>query len=105
MAQHHKHRHAELTGTFPVHIIQDWEATVAAWINDPRTTNPYVEPVISELSNHLQRPLISSISDTSMATLRLELAKEETVRTEETMPHEMSPSAFLQMGLDLEDQQ
>ena len=40
-----------------------------------------------------------------MATLRLELAKEETMRTEETIPHKMSPSAFLQMGLDLEDQQ
>ena len=42
---------------------------------------------------------------TSMATLRLELAKEETSRQEETMPHEMSPSVLLQVGLDLEDQQ
>ena len=40
-----------------------------------------------------------------MATLRLELAKEEATRTEGTMPHEMSASAFVQMGLDLEDQQ
>ena len=45
------------------------------------------------------------VSGTSTTTLRLELAKEEATRTEETMPHEMSPSAFVQMGLDLEDQQ
>ena len=42
---------------------------------------------------------------TSMVTLRLELAKEETSRQEETVPHEMSPSVLLQVGLDLEDQQ
>jgi hypothetical protein len=42
-----------------------------------------------------------------MATLRLELAKEESVDAEkgEICPHETSPSAFLQIGLDLEDQQ
>lgn len=42
-----------------------------------------------------------------MATLRLELAKEESVEAGrgELCPHETSPSAFLQIGLDLEEQQ
>ena len=40
-----------------------------------------------------------------MATVRLELAKEEALQQGDTLPHEMSPSVFLQVALDLEDQQ
>jgi len=42
-----------------------------------------------------------------MTTLRLELAKEEAAAIQEgsTLPHNMSPSAFVQAGLDLEEQQ
>jgi hypothetical protein len=42
-----------------------------------------------------------------MTTLRLELAKEEAANANkgEISPHETSPAAVLQIGLDLEDQQ
>lgn len=42
-----------------------------------------------------------------MTTLRIELAKEEAAVLEqgEVRPHETSPSTFIQIGLDLEDQQ
>jgi hypothetical protein len=42
-----------------------------------------------------------------MATLRLELAKEEAINIDRGEPslHQTSPSTFLQLGLDLEDQQ
>jgi hypothetical protein len=43
--------------------------------------------------------------DASLATVRLELAKEEAALAKENTPHEMSPSAFIQIGLDLEEQQ
>ena len=42
-----------------------------------------------------------------MAMLRLELAKEESAAAEsgELCPHETTPSAFIQIALDLEEQQ
>ena len=42
-----------------------------------------------------------------MTALRLELAKEEAINAANghPLPHETSPSSFLQIGLDLEDQQ
>jgi hypothetical protein len=43
--------------------------------------------------------------DTSLATVRLELAKEEAALTKEHASHKMSPSVFIKTGLDLEDQQ
>jgi hypothetical protein len=50
-------------------------------------------------------PLNLLFPGTSMATVRLELAKEESSQQEDTLPHETSPSVFLQVALDLEDQQ
>jgi hypothetical protein len=43
--------------------------------------------------------------DASLATVRLELAKEEATLANENTPHKMSPSVFIQIGLDLEEQQ
>jgi hypothetical protein len=42
-----------------------------------------------------------------MTDLRIELAKEEATALQqgEMHPHETSPSVFVQIGLDLEDQQ
>lgn len=42
-----------------------------------------------------------------MTVLRLELAKEEAAALEQgdVPPHKVSPSMFVQIGLDLEDQQ
>ena len=42
-----------------------------------------------------------------MTTLRLDLAKEDAANANigEISPHETSPAAILQIGLDLEDQQ
>jgi hypothetical protein len=42
-----------------------------------------------------------------MAKLRLDLAKEEAENVDKGEPciHQTSPSAFIQLGLDLEDQQ
>jgi hypothetical protein len=42
-----------------------------------------------------------------MTTLHIELAKEEAgmLQQGEMLPHETSPSMFVQIGLDLEEQQ
>jgi hypothetical protein len=50
MARDHKECHAQLSSTFPSHAIRNWEAMVAAWNKDPKSANPYVEPVISMLA-------------------------------------------------------
>lgn len=60
MTQEHKARHAELTGTFSTDVIQKWEAMVAAWNNDPRSTNPYTEPVMSMFIYRSRRMSLSS---------------------------------------------
>ena len=49
--------------------------------------------------------LLTRNLDTSLATVRLELAKEEAAITKENIPHKMSPSVFIKTGLDLKDQQ
>jgi len=53
----------------------------------------------------LQLTLVSSASKVS--EIRLRLAQEEAAEAEkgQRLPHQVSPSVFVRIGLDLEDQQ
>ncbi|TDL13469.1 hypothetical protein BD410DRAFT_846920 [Rickenella mellea] len=88
-----KHRvlFQEFRSTFSEDLIQQWDGMIAAWNLDNTKPDPY-----SETENV-----------TTLADVRLELAKEDAVRLEDGQlaRHNVTPSAFLYMGLDLEEQQ
>jgi hypothetical protein len=56
---------------------------------------------------HFAANFLIGIPGTSMTALRLELAKEDAVKAVDgsPAPHETSAGSFLQIGLDLEEQQ
>ncbi|KAN0105342.1 hypothetical protein V8E52_011131 [Russula decolorans] len=92
MSQRQQKNHDEFTAIFPSDTIRKWQNMVEDWNANRKAPNPYVEPVAS----------------TSIASLRLEIAKEEAASTETTgadQPHDMTPSLLIQNGLDLEEQQ
>ncbi|KAN0109688.1 hypothetical protein V8E52_009034 [Russula decolorans] len=92
MSQRQQKNHDEFTAIFPSDTIRKWQNMVEDWNANRKAPNPYVEPVAS----------------TSIASLRLEIAKEEAASTKTTgadQPHDMTPSLLIQNGLDLEEQQ
>jgi hypothetical protein len=56
---------------------------------------------------HCTVKLIFNFLGTSIASLRLEIAKEDAALAEtgEDLPHDMTPSQLIRNGLDLEEQQ
>ncbi|KAH7904648.1 hypothetical protein BJ138DRAFT_1018848, partial [Hygrophoropsis aurantiaca] len=93
VAMHAKHQDIleRYTTTFPVSTIRDWEHRIEVWENDMTQPNPYEEPQIH----------------TTQADIRLQLAEEETVDVRRGIVplHDISPSVFLHVGLELEEQQ
>ncbi|KAF7970236.1 hypothetical protein HWV62_24724 [Athelia sp. TMB] len=81
----------KFNGRFPPEVADAWRQQVTAWNKDHRQKNPYEEP----------KPTIT------LASVMYELAMEEAAETNRGSPqlHEMSPSRFIQQGLDLEEQQ
>ncbi|KAI0042927.1 hypothetical protein FA95DRAFT_1575419 [Auriscalpium vulgare] len=79
------------SATFPDATINKWLKMVTDWEADKKKPDPYAEPSYSVTS----------------ADVRLQLANEEAEATARgrIAPHSMSPSIFIQTGLDLEDQQ
>ncbi|KAH9911955.1 uncharacterized protein BXZ73DRAFT_56696 [Epithele typhae] len=72
--------------------VSQWEADLEAWQDDPTSApDPYEEP----------RPTVT------LKAVRLQIAEEEAIerRNGSLPPHEVSPGVFLQVGLDLEEQQ
>ncbi|KAH9884045.1 hypothetical protein C8Q73DRAFT_661408, partial [Cubamyces lactineus] len=89
----HKQRRLfnEFTATFPPDVVKEWERVIALWnVNPGHGADPYEEPETT----------------TTISKVRLELAKEEAADAA-VNPEvlDMSPSVFIQVGLDLEDQQ
>ncbi|TDL13645.1 hypothetical protein BD410DRAFT_735067, partial [Rickenella mellea] len=88
-----KHRalFEEFKATFEQELTAKWDGMIAEWSNDNRKPDPY-----SEKDNL-----------TTLADVRLELAKEDTVRIREGQlgRHNVTPSAFLYVGMELEEQQ
>jgi|SRR5580693_1179964 hypothetical protein len=107
MREKHQVAHDKLCATFSEEVQHNWEKMVADWNSDPRKKNPYVEPVSCECVNSVLLIFLIRIPGMSMTALRLELAKEEATNAANghPSPHETSPSSFLQIGLDLEEQQ
>ncbi|OJT10121.1 hypothetical protein TRAPUB_13392 [Trametes pubescens] len=90
MAQKQRTLFQEFSDTFPSGVVKEWERLVSAWNADPSAVDdPYEEP---QANVHGER-------------LRKELAIEDS--TTSTIPHlaDMSQSIFLQLGLEIEDQQ
>ena len=81
----------KFNATFPSDVVRKWEKMVVEWDADRKKKNPYEEPV----------------AGTSVAEVRLELAKEEAddVQCGNQSVHHISASRWLTMGLDLEEQQ
>ncbi|TBU21626.1 hypothetical protein BD311DRAFT_677927 [Dichomitus squalens] len=81
----------EYNTTFDRSVVSQWEDMIEAWNADPDQPDPYEEPVKS----------------ISTATMKLELAKEEEKEASQGLlpEHEVTPGVFLQVGLELEDQQ
>ncbi|KAI0055824.1 hypothetical protein BV25DRAFT_1815103, partial [Artomyces pyxidatus] len=81
----------ELNATFPVEVTARWEKMIRDWDDDSRCPNPYHEPTTADAS----------------ADVRLELAQEEAEEAArgQLSLHEMSASVFLNVGLELEEQQ
>ncbi|KAF8057953.1 hypothetical protein FPV67DRAFT_1676638 [Lyophyllum atratum] len=87
--------HRGFTASMPPDKVDAWRAICVAWEED--TAYPRKAP----------SPLISEVVCISEAEVRKELAEEEKERVSSggVSLHEMSASAFLVLGLDLEDSQ
>ncbi|KAI0323170.1 hypothetical protein GY45DRAFT_1341622, partial [Cubamyces sp. BRFM 1775] len=81
----------EFSATFPTDIVREWERVILLWnINPGRGPDPYEEPETT----------------TKLSKVRIELAKEDAADVSATPTVlDMSPSVFIQVGLDLEEQQ
>ncbi|KAH9914760.1 uncharacterized protein BXZ73DRAFT_81524 [Epithele typhae] len=87
--------HDDFTANLPPlskNAVPKWEAELTAWQNAPGSVpDPYEEPRAT----------------VSLKAVRLEIAEQEAIEMQAGIlpPHEVSPGVFLQVGLDLEEQQ
>ncbi|KAI0702101.1 hypothetical protein C8Q76DRAFT_802395 [Earliella scabrosa] len=81
----------EHTQNFAGDVVKKWEQMIKTWEADPSNPDPYEEPQATVTLNKV----------------RLDLAREEAADAArgEISPHEVSQSVFLQVGLELEEQQ
>ncbi|OJT11755.1 hypothetical protein TRAPUB_11697 [Trametes pubescens] len=84
----------DYSATFDAQVVQTWEALIAVWDEDPEShLDPYEEP---------------QNDASAVAAVKHEIALEDTEdinhgRTLES--HEVTPGVFLQVGLEIEEQQ
>ena len=98
------------TATFPKELAQEWKAHILKWNKDHTIKpDPYeeIETRIQPSSILTTFFWLSDSTDTSMKEIRLKLALEESnnIGSHTETSHEVTPSAFLLLGLDLEEQQ
>ena len=107
-----KRKHVVLLERFSAQFlpeqIETWEGMIAAWEQDQDQPNPFAEPDVGEsvFPVLFKLALIITLALT-MAQLRLELAEEELaeISAGSSPLHGVSLNVFLQLGLDLEEQQ
>lgn len=102
----------DFSTSFSTEKLAEWGAMVEAWQEEPGVTaDPYAEPVSSTLTPCprcmglvTNPPLVTA---ESTADVRAALAREEAQASVGGAPmmHEMTASAFLHHGMELEDQQ
>ena len=103
--------HRGLTSSLDAELVEKWEAICTAWEEDayPKSCeNPYETEATCKFSifssYDMNLPLFIAMTE---AKVRKEFAEEEEVRLsagEESL-HDVSPSAFVFLGLELEDLQ
>ncbi|KAI9069574.1 hypothetical protein FKP32DRAFT_1559434, partial [Trametes sanguinea] len=84
----------EFNATFPMEVVREWERLVQIWnVNPHSVPDPYAEPQANVKIN----------------SVRLQFAQEEAqdLATTLAVPQylDLTPSTFVQLGLDLEEQQ
>lgn len=108
MASKQRQAASEFSGTFPDETVQSWKKMVKDWETDPLCPNPYVSNergrffhAILWLKSHNNLPA------SKILEVRLRLSQEEVTEAErgKHAPHKVTPSVFVRMGLELEDQQ
>ncbi|EMD32302.1 hypothetical protein CERSUDRAFT_99693 [Gelatoporia subvermispora B] len=87
---------SKFTNAFPADQILKWQKMVDDWLLDHSNPDPYAEPPPS----------------TTLATIRLELAREEAADATQIVassspsaPERPSPSTFIRFGIELEERQ
>ena len=110
MKEKHSKIFEDYNTTFSQDLTQAWNAHILKWNkNHSIKPDPYEEPETRRFSTMFIRKshiLIVTI-DTSMKAIRLRLALEDAQEIESgtTLAHEVTPSSFLYLGLELEELQ
>ncbi|OJT14652.1 hypothetical protein TRAPUB_8795 [Trametes pubescens] len=92
MRIHQRRAFVEYSATFEPAVVRQWEAMVQAWERDPlNSADPFEEPHTS----------------ISYATAKKQLNEEEAIEALQGVfpAHDVTPGIFLQLGLEIEDQQ
>jgi hypothetical protein len=111
-AAEHEEAHELLTHSMPEKAVDEWTKMVEAWERDNRTKNPFMVEIKSECGLRHSTDSLAKC-DTylalTQAAVRGKLADEdhaEIVRGEAIVVDEdVSPSVFINSGLELEDLQ
>jgi len=105
----HSSQHAIFCEAIPTETVDEWEALVVAWENDKTNKDPYV--VLGDCKMNVfclcTSVLLTGEIVKSQATIRLELVEAEraALTGADTTASDMSPSAFVILGLELEEAQ
>ncbi|TDL14200.1 hypothetical protein BD410DRAFT_691972, partial [Rickenella mellea] len=91
MKAEHAKIYAELSNSLPSALVSKWAAMVRAWEADNSQPDPYM----------------AQSKSTTLAAVKLDLAKQEAADAAagEVSMHEVTASVFLATGMELEDQQ
>ena len=96
------------TATFPDKTVKQWRRMLEKWEEDPLCPNPYVLSEQGALLVGVSLPWLTVLPlAIKISEARLRLAQEEVAKAErgQHTPHNISASVFVQMGLEIEDQQ
>ena len=109
MSAKHEALFSKFSSNFSNEIVEKWEKIVRTWEEDPTSKNPFFEASVGELSTFDVKVTIINCGPggANTARVRLDIANEEmsSMQHDQAPTHDVSPYAFLQIGLDLEEQQ
>jgi hypothetical protein len=106
-----KHKHGAIlnrfTAKFSPDTVENWVDMIEEWDLDKSKPNPYEESCKGLLCIYFIIQGSKRLPATTMADVRLELAKEELAEAKNgaELMHDVSPNTFLHVGLELEEQQ
>lgn len=105
MSARHTALHDEYSAEFTEENIAAWKQMIVDWESDRTKPNPFEETDtrMSSVVYDNDMSMLTSFGDSSMAEVRLELAREEV--TEPPRTQSSSPNEFLYKGLEIEELQ